>query len=134
MDTQHWIIYILFISIDLFFVSFFLEIYKKKIRKDNFKVWEVKILGFIFSVLSVWMMVVSHLMYPLFYVTFRSELWLDYAVYISLFYLVQEKVDMKIMKKLIKSLAIQWLKTSTGLDKERVEEILNEIEEKNKSN
>lgn len=41
---------------------------------------------------------------------------------------------MKIMKKLIKSLAIQWLKTSTGLDKERVEEILNEIEEKNKSN
>lgn len=134
MDTQHWIIYILFISIDLFFVSFFLEIYKKKIRKDNFKVWEVKILGLIFSVLSVWMMVVSHLMYPLFYVTFRSELWLDYAVYIALFYLVQEKVDMKIMKKLIKSLAIQWLRTSTGLDKERVEEILDEIDSKKKEN
>ena len=70
------------------------------------------------------------MMYSLFHETLGASLWVDHLVYTVLFYVIQEKVDMKIMKKIIRSLAIQWLKTSTGLDGYRVEEILREIESK----
>ena len=133
MDAYHWIIYILFLLCEVFVVSFIMEVYKKKIRKDSFKVWEVRIIGFILSACCVHLLHFSNMIYPLFNIMFEAALWLDYLIYLILFYVLQLNVDMHLMKKIIKSLAIQWLKTSTGLDASRIEEILNEIEEKKKS-
>ena len=130
MDVKHWTIYVLFISLELFAVSFFMEIYKKRIRKDNFKVWEVRLLGIVLSAGCFWLLLSSHLMYPVFNSMFGSDLWLDHLAYTVLFYILQEKVDMKIMKRIIRSLAIQFIRTSTGLDKDKVEEILAEMESK----
>lgn len=127
MDAKHWLVYILFILSEAFVVSFLMEMYKKKVRKDNFKVWEVRLLGLLLSAACVMLLHFSDLIYPLFRSMFGSDLWLDYLIYLVLFYFLQMNVDLRILKGVIKSLVLQWLRSTTGLSEDTLEEILDKI-------
>lgn len=132
MDTKHWILYILFILFEVLFVSSIMEIYKKNVRKDHFNLWEIRALALVFSVGCVALLDCSELLYPLFSDMFGSDLWLDYLIYLIIFYFLQLKCDMLIVKKAMKSLALSYIRNMTGLDKESLEEILKKIEEEKK--
>lgn len=124
MDSTKWIVYLLFILFGAFLSASFMEIYKKTIRKDKFKSWECWALGVVISALYMLFLKVSGVFYPMMNDLFGAKLWLDYSLHVGIFYFLQFNMDMHIVKKLVKSLVMQWLKSNLGMDKEEVESLL----------
>lgn len=124
MDSTHWIIYIIFLALEVFTTSFFMEIYKKSIRKNHSKTWENRILGIILSILCLMLLHYSNMIYPVFNKMFNAKLWLDYVLYLILFFIAQWKMDMVIVKKAVKTLVIQWIKDNANLNETQAEEVL----------
>ena len=124
MDSAHWLIYILFLTLEVFATSFFMEFYKKSIRKNKSKSWENRIMGIVMSVLCLLLLHSSNLIYPIFNKMFNAKLWLDYVLYLILFFIAQWKTDMVIVKKAVKTLVIQWIKDNAKLNDSQAEEIL----------
>ena len=124
MDSAHWLIYILFLTLEVFTTSFFMEFYKKSIRKNKSKSWENRIMGIVMSVLCLLLLHSSNMIYPIFNRMFNAKLWLDYVLYLILFFIAQWKTDMVIVKKAVKTLVIQWIKDNAKLNDSQAEEIL----------
>ena len=124
MDTAHWLVYLIFLVIEVFGVSFFMEIYKKGIRKNKSKAWENKLIGALLSVVCVAFLHFSGMIYPLFHTMFKAKLWLDYLLYLIVFFIAQWKADMVVVKKAVKILVAQWVKDNAKLTDKQVSEIL----------
>lgn len=124
MDSTHWLIYILFLAIEVFATSFFMEFYKKSIRKNKSKSWENRAMGIVMSILCVLLLHFSNLIYPVFNRMFNAKIWLDYVLYLILFFIAQWKMDMIIIKKAVKTLVIQWIKDNANLNETQAEEVL----------
>ena len=124
MDTAHWLVYLIFLVIEVFGVSFLMEVYKKGIRKNKSKAWENKLIGALLSVVCVAFLHFSGMIYPLFHTMFNAKLWLDYLLYTILFFIAQWKADMVVVKKAVKILVAQWVKDNAKLTDKQVSEIL----------
>ena len=124
MDTAHWLVYLIFLVIEVFGVSLLMEVYKNGIRKNKSKAWENKVIGALLSVVCVVFLHFSGMIYPLFHTMFNAKLWLDYLLYTILFFIAQWKADMVVVKKAVKILVAQWIKDNAKLTDEQVSEIL----------
>ena len=129
MNSIELTLYVLLVAGVVFFTSFLMEIYKKLIRKDKVKRWECWIMGAILSAVGIEVLHLSGALYLVFHNMLGAKEWLDYVLYIIIFYYCQLKVDMKIIKSLIKSLSISIIKKS-GLSKEQIDIIISALEEK----
>ena len=109
---------------EVFATAFFMEIYKKNIRKNKSKSWENWLVGGLMSLVCVAFLHFSGMMYPLFNKLFHAKLWLDYMFYIILFFIGQWKADMMVIKKAVKSLLTQWIKDNANLSDSKAEEVL----------
>lgn len=127
MNSTQWLVYLLFIAIGAFLSASFLEVYKKTIRKDNFKKWECWLIGGGISVFYIFFLKFSGVFYPMMNMLFGAKIWLDYCIHIVLFYFLQFNMDMHIVKKIIKSLVTQWLKSNIGMDEEQIDYLLAEF-------
>ena len=124
MDTAHWLVYLIFLVIEVFGVSLLMEVYKKGIRKNKSKAWENKVIGALLSVVCVVFLHFSGMIYPLFHTMFNAKLWLDYLLYTILFFIAQWKADMVVVKRAVKILVTQWIKENANLTDEQASEIL----------
>lgn len=124
MSSALWLIYILFLILEVFAMAFFMEVYKKNIRKNKSKAWENWIVGGVLSLLCVALLHFSGMMYPLFNKLFHAKLWLDYIFYTILFFIGQWKADMLVIKRAVKSLLTQWIKDNAKLNDSQIEEVL----------
>lgn len=126
MSKIQVMIYAAFILLEIFGISSLMEIYKKMIRKGNAKKFEIYIIAEVLSALAVTILVVLNIFKPILGLI-GAPLWADYIFYNIIIYVFQLQADMKIIKKLIKSCASEFLK-SKGFTNEQVEDIFNAIE------
>lgn len=131
MNSLELTLYILLVLGILFLTSFLMEIYKKLIRKDKAKKWECWIIGAVFSALGIELLHLSGALYLVFHNMLGAKEWLDYSIYVILFYYCQLKVDMKVIKGLIVSLSKTLIK-KTSLTEEQKKIIISSLEEKDK--
>ena len=126
MDKLQIVIYFLLIGFLIFGISFLIEFYKKKIRKDKITHNEVHIVSFILSSLAIVALDRLHVFIPFIHYYFpEAPLWLDYVVGIAIIYILQYQADMKILKNLIKMAALNIIsKYGIVLNKEDLDKIL----------
>lgn len=129
MNSIELTLYALLVAGVIFLTSFLMEIYKKVIRKDKVKDWECWIVGGILSVVGIEILHLTGALYLVFHNMLDAREWLDYILYIIIFYYCQLKVDMKLIKSLIRSLSISIIKKS-GLSKEQTDIIISALNEK----
>ena len=126
MSTIQIAIYVILLCLEIMGISIFIEWYKKCLRKDKFKKWEVYIIAAVLSFLAVMALVGIHVFKPILGLI-GAPLWADIIAYTILVYLLQMQTDMKVVKKLIDSFLPTLLKKS-GLSDDQIKEILNTIE------
>lgn len=124
MNSSLWLVYIIFLVLEIFATAFLMEVYKKNIRKNKSNPWENWLMGGIMSLVCVALLHFSGMMYPLFNKLFNAKLWLDYMLYILLFFIGQWKADMVVIKRVVKSLLTRWIKDNAKLNDSQVEEVL----------
>ena len=76
------------------------------------------------SVVCVAFLHVSGMIYTLFHTMFNAKLWLDYLLYVILFFIAQWKADMVVVTAAVKILVAQWVKDNAKLTDEQIPEIL----------
>lgn len=127
MTTAKWLVYIIFMFCGALLVSFFMEIYKKSIRKNKYHKVECWVIGGVLSVLFVAFLKFCGMFYPMLNTMFGAKLWLDYGIHIILFYVIQLNADLHIVKKVVTSLVKQWLKSNAGLNDDQIELLLQTV-------
>ena len=132
MNSIELTLYIILVLGIIFITSFFMEIYKKIIRKDNAKKWECWLVGAVFSAVGIELLHLSGALYLVFHNMLGAKEWLDYSLYIIIFYYCQLKVDMKVIKGLILSLSKTLIKKSS-LTEEQKKIIISSLEKNDKS-
>ena len=132
MNSIELTLYIILVLGIIFITSFFMEIYKKIIRKDNAKKWECWLVGAVFSAVGIELLHLSGALYLVFHNMLGAKEWLDYSLYIIIFYYCQLKVDMKVIKGLILSLSKTLIKKSS-LTEEQKKTIISSLEKNDKS-
>ena len=132
MNSIELTLYIILVLGIIFITSFFMEIYKKIIRKDNAKKWECWLVGAVFSAVGIELLHLSGALYLVFHNMLGAKEWLDYSLYIIIFYYCQLKVDMKVIKNLILSLSKTLIRKSS-LTEEQKKIIISSLEKNDKS-
>lgn len=125
MSTIKVMIYIVMNCLLIFSVSFLMEFYKKRIRKDRAKGWENKLLGFFLSCVCVGILVGINIFQPVLGLL-GAPLWADITLYLIVFYILQLQVDMKVVKTLFRAFTVSLLQKA-GLDKEQAEQVASVI-------
>ena len=131
MTTVQIAIYVILLCLEIMGISIFMEWYKKQLRKDNFKKWEVYIIAFFLSFASVMALIGINVFKPILGLI-GAPLWVDIIIYTLIIFILQLQTDMKIVKKFIESFLPILLKKS-GLDDNQVKDILTAIENSNKN-
>lgn len=131
MNSLEITLYGILIACIIFLASFFMEIYKKIIRKNKCKDWECRLIGAVLSIGCVLLLYFTGALYPIFNKILGAYIWVDYLMYIILFYFSQLKLDMLVIKRIVRAL-VKCLIKNIGLDKGQVEIIIQAIEEKNR--
>lgn len=126
MSKIQVMIYATFIFLEIFGISSLMEIYKKMIRKDKAKKFEIYLIAEVLSTLAVAILVILNIFKPILGLI-GAPLWADYIFYNIIIYIFQLQADMKIIKKLIRSCTSEFLK-SKGFTNEQVEDIFNAID------
>lgn len=121
-------IYATFVFLEIFGIAALMEVYKKTIRKDKAKKIEICIVAEVLVALSVLILKVLNIFQPILGLI-GAPLWADYILYNIGIYFFQMQADMKIIKKLIKSCASEFLK-SKGFTTEQIDDIFEAIEKK----
>lgn len=124
--------YLLLNFVIIFLIALFMEIYKKSIRKNNYTKYECWGIGFFMSALGVFILRLTGTMYFPFNTYLNAYLWVDYALYVLLYYVIQLKFDMVVIKKILKSLIMSVL-DNTDLTDEQKEFIADKLTAKKKS-
>ena len=121
-------LYLIVLTLILFGIGSTVEFYKKTLRKDKSKNWENRVLGFVLSTISVFGLYYAHLIVPLFDL-FEAPFWTNITFYIAVFYFLQRQLDMKVLKKIMNTCALKFLKKA-GLEEAQIQEIMKNYEEK----
>ena len=121
-------IYAAFVFLEIFGIAALMEVYKKTIRKGKAKKIEIYIVAEVLVALSVLILKVLNIFQPILGLI-GAPLWADYILYNIGIYIFQMQADMKIIKKLIKSCASEFLK-SKGFTTEQINDIFEAIEKK----
>ena len=129
MNSLELTLYVLLVAGVVFLTSFLMEIYKKIIRKDNAKKWECWLVGAFLSAVGIEILHLTGAIYLVFHNMLNAREWVDYILYIIIFYYCQLKVDMKIIKSLIRSLTKSIIRKS-GLSEEQINLIIASLDEK----
>ena len=129
MSKVQAMIYASFVFLEIFGIAALMEVYKKTIRKDKAKKIEIYIVAEILTVLCIVILKALNIFKPILGLI-GAPLWADYILYNIGIYFFQMQADMKIIKKLIKSCASEFLK-SKGFTTEQINNIFGIIEKKN---
>ena len=128
MSKIQVMIYAAFVFLEIFGIAALMEVYKKTIRKGKAKKIEIYIVAEVLVALSVLILKVLNIFQPILGLI-GAPLWADYILYNIGIYFFQMQADMKIIKKLIKSCASEFLK-SKGFTTEQINDIFEAIEKK----
>ena len=128
MSKIQVMIYAAFVFLEIFGIAALMEVYKKTIRKDKAKKVEIYIVAEILTVLCIVILKALNIFKPILGLI-GAPLWADYILYNIGIYFFQMQADMKIIKKLIKSCASEFLK-SKGFTTEQINDIFEAIEKK----
>lgn len=122
------LIYAAFLCLEVLGIAAAMELYKKQLRKDKAKRWEIYIVAELLSALATVILVVLNIFKPILGLI-GAPLWADYILYNVLIFFFQMVADMKMIKKLVKSCAKSLL-LSYGLSEQQVADLLASIEQK----
>ena len=125
MSKVQVMIYTAFIFLEIMSISSIMEIYKKMIRKDRAKKFEIYIIAEVLSAFAIAILVLLGIFKPILGLI-GAPLWSDYVFYNILIFIFQMQADMKIIKKLIKSCASELLK-AYGFTAQQIEDVFNSI-------
>lgn len=128
MNKIQTMIYLIFIGFEILGIASLMEIYKKQIRKNNAKKFEIYAIAEFLTILSIGVLYGLHIFKPILGLI-GAPLWSDLVLYNVIIFIFQMQADLKIIKKVIKSCAESFL-ISHGLTKEQVEDIFNSLEKK----
>ena len=125
MTTVQIAIYVILLCLEVMGISMFMEWYKKCLRKDNFKKWEIYFIAVVLSFIAVMLLIGINVFKPVLGLI-GAPLWVDIVAYTACIFLLQMQTDMKIVKKIIDSFLLTLLKKS-DLSDAQVKEILDTI-------
>lgn len=128
MSKVQVMIYAAFVFLEIFGIAALMEVYKKTIRNDKAKKVEIYLVAEVLVALSVLILKVLNIFQPILGLI-GAPLWADYVLYNIGIYIFQMQADMKVIKKLIKSCASEFLK-SKGFTTEQINDIFGAIEKK----
>ena len=128
MSKAQIMIYASFVFLEIFGVASLMEVYKKTIRKNKANKIEIYIVAEILTILCIVILKGLNIFKPILGLI-GAPLWADYILYNIGIYIFQMQADMKIIKKLIKSCASEFLK-SKGFTAEQINDIFGIIEKK----
>lgn len=103
-----------------------METYKKVLRDGKSKKWENLIIGMLFSCFSVFLLAISKVLVPILGIL-GAPLWADYVLYVLGIFILQLNVNMKIVKKIVKTIVSNLLKKA-NFTEEQINDIFNAVE------
>lgn len=119
-----------------FGISSLMEVYKKKIRKDQAGVWEIRGVSLVLSAAATALVVLTGLYQPIIPLIFKdASVWLDYILYGVIIWVLQLQGDLKMLKAVIRISAskaidadfkkiVESFKTKTGVEAADVAKVL----------
>lgn len=122
MDQSKIILYVVIVLLMVLGISFLIEAYKKFIRKDKAKKWEIRLVALILTIGIVVILNVIHIFQPVLQLL-GAPLWADWIFYTIILYILQLQADMKIAKKLFKML-IKNILVKAGLTSDQANELI----------
>ena len=122
LTTVQLAIYFVAILIFICGIAGTMEVYKKTIRKGKAKAWENYLIALILTIISLVLLEVSNVFQPAL-VTIGGSVWMDWILYVILVYIAQFQLDKKVIKKIIRSFAENFLEKA-GLEEDQIKDIL----------
>lgn len=123
MTKIQLLVYILFLTLEIFGIASIMEVYKKTIRKDRAKKWEIHIIAGLLSGIGVLILCGLHIFKPILGIL-DAPIEADYVLYFLGFFFLQKSADMNIIKGITK-VCLKTLLSSYGFNDKQIEEILN---------
>ena len=103
MNVVRIVLQVIMVVLGSYGIGTLMEIYKKKIRKDQAKVWEVRVIAGVLSCLAAIGFKITGLFTPVITAIWPSvTVWVDVALYAVVIFVCQLEADMKTVKMLIK--------------------------------
>lgn len=103
MNVVRIVLQLVLIALGIFGIGTLMEVYKKKIRKDQAKVWEIRLISGALSIGVAVAYKVTGLFTPVISAIFTNVTpWVDVALYAVVIFFGQLEADMKTVKDLIK--------------------------------
>lgn len=131
MSKVQVMIYTAFLCLEVLGIAALMEVYKKQIRKDRARAWEIWIVAEALSALAVGVLAILGIFKPILGLI-GAPIWADYIIYNIGIFVLQMTADMKLIKKLVKSCAKNLL-TSYGLTEQQITDLLASIEQEEKA-
>ena len=103
MNIVRIVLQLVLIALSVFGISALVEFYKKNIRRDQAKVWEIRLVSGALSVIAAVGFKVTGLFTPIITAIF-TELtpWIDVALYAVVIFFLQLEADMKTLKAIVR--------------------------------
>lgn len=103
MNVTRIVIQLLMVVLGSFGIGTLMEFYKKKIRKDQVKVWEVRVIAGVLSCLAAIGFKITGLFTPIITAIFTElTVWVDVALYAVVIFVCQLQADMKTVKAIVR--------------------------------
>lgn len=106
-------------------IAALMETYKKVIRADKAKKWENLLVGLTFSIIATALLALSKVLIPILGMI-GAPIWMDYILYALGVFVLQLNINMKVVKKIVKSIVTNLLKKANFTD-EQIKDILNAV-------
>lgn len=103
MNIVRIVLQLVLIALSVFGISALVEFYKKNIRKDQAKVWEIRLVSGALSVIAAVGFKVTGLFTPIITAIFTDLTpWIDVALYAVVIFFLQLEADMKTLKAIVR--------------------------------
>ena len=103
MNVTRIIIQVLMVVLGSFGIGTLMEFYKKKIRKDEAKVWEIRLISVVLSCAAAVGFKITGLFTPVLTAIWPNlTVWVDVALYAVVIFVCQLEADMKTVKAIVK--------------------------------
>ena len=103
MNVLRIVLQLVLIALGIYGISTLMEFYKKNIRKDKAKVWEIRLVSAALSILTAVAYKVTGLFTPVITAIFTNLTpWIDVALYAVVIFVGQLEADMKTVKAIVK--------------------------------
>jgi len=103
MNVTRIVVQLLMVVLSSFGIGTLMEFYKKKIRKDQAGVWEVRIIAGVLSCLAAVGFKITGLFTPVITAVFPNlTVWIDVVLYAIVIFVCQLQADMRTVKTIVK--------------------------------